>query len=212
VTLLGPVKSVTAFGKTNIPDRRIVGERSYTEWLKEAASPEGLNYWDVVTTAETDTDIKMEVEDNLFAIYEMANGAVGCYHFNWVTYHPTLPQLASDSRNLKVYGTDGNLILGSGHFASIISRHTDLLPAVDEMGWYHMEDPYGPPPAGSTLPKPRGFNYYEESTAHLIDCILNDKEPIPGPEWGLHITEMMWGAVVSSRTGRRYQMTTTLAV
>jgi hypothetical protein len=29
-------------------------------------------------------------------------------------------------------------------------------------------------------------------------------------EWGRHITEMMAGAIESSRTGRRYDMTTTL--
>jgi hypothetical protein len=29
-------------------------------------------------------------------------------------------------------------------------------------------------------------------------------------EWGLHITEMMAGAVESSATGRRYDMTTTV--
>jgi hypothetical protein len=29
-------------------------------------------------------------------------------------------------------------------------------------------------------------------------------------DWGVHITEMMYGAMVSSRTGRRYDMTTTL--
>ena len=44
----------------------------------------------------------------------------------------------------------------------------------------------------------------------FVDCILEGKEPLVGVEWGLHITEMMAGALVSSQTGRRYDMTTTL--
>ena len=54
------------------------------------------------------------------------------------------------------------------------------------------------------------FNYYHESTRHFIDCILTDSEPLPGLDWGLHITEMMVGTLKSARSGRRYAMTTTL--
>jgi hypothetical protein len=33
---------------------------------------------------------------------------------------------------------------------------------------------------------------------------------VVGVAWGLHITEMMVGALESSQTGQRYEMTTTL--
>jgi hypothetical protein len=77
------------------------------------------------------------------------------YHFNWVTFHPVPTSLASDARELKIYGTDGNLIMGGGHFASVISAHREMLPEVDGTGWYHMADPYGARPSGG-LPKPQG--------------------------------------------------------
>jgi predicted dehydrogenase len=59
-------------------------------------------------------------------------------------------------------------------------------------------------------PTPGAFNYYHASTQHLIDCILEDREPIVNVDWGLHITEMMAGAAESVTTGRRYEMTTKL--
>lgn len=52
--------------------------------------------------------------------------------------------------------------------------------------------------------------YYHQSTQHLIDCIQEDRDPLINVEWGRHITEMMVGALESSRTGQRYGMTTTL--
>lgn len=52
--------------------------------------------------------------------------------------------------------------------------------------------------------------YYHESSQHFIDCILEGRDPIVNVDWGLHITEMMAGAVESSNTGKRYEMTTTL--
>jgi hypothetical protein len=44
----------------------------------------------------------------------------------------------------------------------------------------------------------------------LIDCILEDRDPLINVEWGLHITEMMAAAIQASTTGTRYTMTTTL--
>jgi hypothetical protein len=66
-----------------------------------------------------------------------------------------------------------------------------------------------PDPRSGGWPKPSSFDYYSESSKHLISCILEDKDPIPNVEFGRHITEMMYGALVSAGTGRRYEMTTT---
>ena len=59
-------------------------------------------------------------------------------------------------------------------------------------------------------PVPGGFNYYHESSRHLIECILEDSTPLVNEDWGLHITEMMVGTLQSSQTGQRYEMTTTI--
>ena len=101
--------------------------------------------------------------------------------------------------------------LGAGYMASILSTKKDLLPSVDDDGWFHIHPKGDRSKAKWPQPIPGASNYYHESSRHLIDCILEDREPIVGIDWGLHITEMMAGAIESSRTGQRYEMTTTLA-
>lgn len=58
--------------------------------------------------------------------------------------------------------------------------------------------------------EPSSQSPLDPDIAHLIDCILEDREPLVNVEWGLHITEMMVGTLKSSQTGRKYEMTTTL--
>ena len=94
--------------------------------------------------------------------------------------------------------------------ASIITRKKELLPHVDSDGWYHIPHRGDGSKAAWPKPVPGGYNYYHASTQHLIDCIRQDRDPIVNVEWGRHITEMMVGAIESSRTGKRYEMTTTL--
>ncbi len=84
------------------------------------------------------------------------------------------------------------------------------MPTVSADGWYHMVETGDRSKAAWPKPIPGGFNYYHASTQHLIDCILEDRDPIINVEWGRHVTEMMVGAIASSRTGQRYDMTTTL--
>ena len=96
--------------------------------------------------------------------------------------------------------------------ASIISSKKELLPSVDADGWFHIHPRGDGGKAKWPQPTPGAFNYYHESSRHLIECILADREPLVNVDWGLHITEMMVGTVESSRTGRRYKMQTTLEV
>ena len=112
--------------------------------------------------------------------------------------------------SLQIFGTEGNLIFGAGYAASIISTRADLLPSVDADGWYHIHPRGDRSKAKWPQPTPGAFNYYHASTQHLIDCILADREPLVNVDWGLHITEMMVGTLVSSQTGCKYEMTTTL--
>lgn len=207
VTLLGACKSVMGMAKISAPDRAIVPESEYTKFLNEATDPYNANYWDVVVNLPRTEQVKMGAPDNVFSLYEMANGAIGCFHVGR-PFHPVLS--GSGGGNLQIYGTEGNLFFGGGYLASIVSSKQALLPNVSEDGWYHI------PPVGDVRkavwpkPTPGGFNYYHESSQHLIDCILEDREPLVNVEWGRHITEMMVGALESARTGQRYQMTSTL--
>lgn len=207
VTLLGPCKSVMGMAKISVPERSIVPEEEYNKFLAEVTDPDNANYWDVVLDLPKTEQVRMGAADNVFSLYEMANGATGVFHVGR-PFHPVLPGTAGGK--LQILGTEGNLIFGHGHLASIITTRQELLPHVDSDGWYHVPVRGDVSKAKWPQPVPGGFNYYHQSLQHLVDCILEDQDPIVNVEWGRHITEMMAGAIESSRTGSRYEMTTTL--
>jgi len=207
VGVLGACKSVMAAARISSVDNFIVPEEKYDEFLSQATDPQKCNYWDVVLDLPRTQRVQMEAYDNVYSIYEMVDGSIGTCHVGRI-HHPVLPGTGGGS--LQIFGTHGNLIFGAGYTASIISRRKDLLPQVDADGWFHIPARGDASKAKWPQPTLGAFNYYHQSTQHLIDCILEDREPVPNVDWGLHITEMMVGAAESARTGQRYEMTTTL--
>ncbi len=207
VGVLGPCKSVMAAARTSSVENAIVPEGKYDEFLAQVTDPMQANYWDVVLDLPRTQRVQMEAYDNVYSIYEMADGSIGTCHVGRI-HHPVLPGTGGGS--LQNFGTQGNLIFGAGYTASIISKRVDLLPQVDADGWFHIPVRGDTSRAKWPQPTPGAFNYYHQSTQHLIDCILEDRPPLVNVDWGLHITEMMAGAAESYSTGRRYRMTTTL--
>ncbi|MDH5441757.1 MAG: gfo/Idh/MocA family oxidoreductase, partial [Candidatus Bathyarchaeota archaeon] len=55
-------------------------------------------------------------------------------------------------------------------------------------GWYFF----------GTIPQTERVNEMD----HFIDCIVNDKEPLPSVEWGRHVSEIIIKSLESSRTGK----------
>jgi predicted dehydrogenase len=207
-TLLGSCKSVMGMANTAVPERMIVPDQGYTEFLQNATDPQNVNYWDNVMDAPRTQRIDMASEDNVFSLYEMTEGWTGVFHVGR-PFHP-MPKGINEG-GLKIFGSEGNLIMDmNGKLASIISTRKDLLPQTDERGWYTLEPLGDVSKARWPKPIPGGFNYYHESCKHFAECILENREPLVNVDFGLHITEMMWGALESSRTGRRYEMTTRL--
>ncbi len=207
VGLLGACKAVLATAKISVTEHHIVPEEQYDLFLAQATDPRQANYWDVVLDLPRTQPVRMEAADNVYSLYEMTNGAIGACHVGRI-FHPVLP--GSGSGSLQIFGREGNLILGAGYTASIISSQRDLLPSIDADGWFHIPARGDSSKAKWPQPTPGAFNYYHQSTQHFIDCILQKREPVVNVDWGLHITEMMCGAVESSRSGQRYEMTTTL--
>jgi predicted dehydrogenase len=207
VGVLGPCKSIMAQARISVTDHMIVPEGKYDEFLSQVTDPDRANYWDVVVDLPRTQHVRMEYYDNVYSLYEMADGSVGTCHAGRI-FHPVMPGTGGGS--LQVFGTEGNLLFGAGYTASIITRRKELLPHVDADGWYHIPVRGDTSKAKWPQPTPGAFNYYHESSRHFIDCILQDREPVVGVDWGLHITEMMAGAVESFTSGKRYDMTTTL--
>jgi len=208
VSLLGSCKSITANAKISVPDRYIIPDEGYTEFLEHATDPHDCNYWDIALNAKKTEKIEMGAPDNVFSTYELDSGWTGVVHVGR-PFHPSHPSV-SGGGDLQVYGRGGNVLFSTGHYASVISERKDLLPQVDENGWYHIDTPPTPPGSRGWPHYPPGsFNYYAESTRHLCECILNDTEPLTNADYGRHITEMMFGSIESAKTGKRYDMTTT---
>ncbi len=206
VTLLGACKSVMGTASVSQPEYMIVPEVEYNRFLAQATSPDDANYWDVVIKLPKTERVAMQAPDNVFSLYEMVSGASGIFHVGR-PFHPVLP---GKGGGLEIYGTEGNLFFGGGHMASMISSRRELLPSVDAEGWYHIPERGDVTKAVWPKPTPGSFNYYHQSTQHLVDCIRADRDPIVNVEWGRHITEMLAGALLSAQSGQRYTMTTTL--
>lgn len=206
VSVLGACKSVMGAAKISAPDRYVVPDSQYNDFLRRSTDPDEANYWDVVLDLPKTQYVRMGAPDNVFCTYEMVDGWIGTFHVGRL-FHPVLPGV--DGGGLRVYGTEGNLIRGMGYSASIISSKRELLPDVSPDGWYHIPS-RATAPAPWPKPAPGSFHYYHESAQHFIDCILEEKDPVVNVEWGVHINEMMYGALESARTGRRYEMTTTV--
>lgn len=208
VNILGSCKSVTGLAKISVADRAVVPDVEYDKFLEQCTDPMDANYWNVVVNAPRTQPVRMESPDNVWSLYEMANGWIGAFHVGRL-FHPVPRGLKGGS--LEIWGTEGNLVFGAGHFASVLSSRKHLLPQADEDGWCHFEQPGDWSKAKWPIPAPGSFNYYHASTAHLVECIREKKDPVPNVDWGRHITEMMYGAIESARTGKRYEMTTTTA-
>jgi len=207
VGILGSCKSVMASARISSEENWIVPEEKYDEFLSTVIDPHKANYWEVVVDLPRTQKVKMEAYDNVYSLYEMANGAIGACHVGRI-HHPVLP--GSGSGSLQIFGSDGNLIFGSGYPASMISKHKELLPEIADDGWYHLKQRGDVSKAKWPIPTPGDFNYYHESTHHLIACILDDRQPLVNEDWGLHITEMMVGAVISYTSGEKYKLTTSI--
>ena len=207
-TLLGSCKSVMGTANVAVPERWIVPDRGYTAFLQNVQDPYEANYWSAVMDAPRTERVEMEPADNVFSLYEMVDGWTGVFHVGR-PFHP-MPGGVNDG-GLKIFGSEGNLIMDmNGNLASLISSRKDLLPYADEQGWYTLKPLGDLTKAQWPKPIPGGFNYYHVSSQHLLECILENREPLLGVDFGLHITEMMWGALESARTGKRYEMTTQL--
>jgi predicted dehydrogenase len=208
VNILGSCKSVQGLASIALPDRTVVPDSEYDTYLERCTDPFGANYWEEVVTAPRTQAVKMEAPDNVFSMYEMDSGWIGEFHAGRM-FHPIPKGLTGGG--LHIWGTEGNLVFGHRHFASLLSTKKDLLPATDSDGWCHFEQPGDFSKSKWPIPAPGAFNYYEASTAHLLECVRENKQPVIDANFGRHITEMMCGAIISAETGRRYEMTTTTA-
>jgi len=105
---------------------------------------------------------------------------------------------ASRFPSLEIYGADGTITadpmdwIGVGHPLSLWRDEVEL----GIRGWTEVEV------QGTAWELPMGV-------AHLIDCILEDKDPITSGEHARHVLEIMNTCIKAARTGEAQKLTTT---
>jgi hypothetical protein len=52
------------------------------------------------------------------------------------------------------------------------------------------------------------WDYMEASTKHIIECVAEDKDPLPNISWGAHVSEIMIKSLESARIGKAMDLTT----
>lgn len=191
--LLGPASAVTGMAKISIPERFIVPEESFTEHL---AHKPYEPFWTKLERTELSKRITMEAEDNTFTLINMRNGSLGCVIANFVT-PDGLRTGVGDMPDIEIYGSEGALFIGGPAAISVMTKRKESKYYSPD-GWYCISREEFP-----------HWDYIVASTEHLFDCILNDKDPLPSIEWGMHVSEIMIKSIRSSRMGRKLRVTST---
>jgi len=207
VSVLGSCKSVMAMGALQVPERDIVPESDYTEFLSGRTDPWDANYWDAVIAKPKTDKARTETPDTYNILYEMESGFIGMFHVGR-PFQPIPKGVRSGA--MEVFGTEGNIYFDPypGIHSTVYSTRQELLDAPDENGWMSFEKQGDLSKGKWPQPVPGGFNYYHESSRELCDCILTGRQTKLDVDWGAHINEMLSGAAESARTGQKYQMQT----
>jgi predicted dehydrogenase len=96
---------------------------------------------------------------------------------------------------IEIYGTSGALFFWWDRLAVKTSR---------EESKYYLKDSWYITPV-EEVP----WNYVKASTKHIIECVAEDKAPLPNISWGAHVSEIMIKSLESARSGRTMELTTT---
>lgn len=187
--LLGPVKRVVCMATISIPKRLLQPPEATTQAIAEGKYQP---FWqrNVANTEQ----VEVKAEDNVFAVLDFGNGLLGCITANWLTvaFPPRMP-------SVEIYGSEGSIFLG-GESPLAFYTNKKRFWRREIQGWFMFDEE-----SLQTSPNSRR----EASVEHLIDCILNDKEPLPGIEWGRHVAEIMVKSMESARSGVAANLSTT---
>jgi predicted dehydrogenase len=181
--IMGPVKRVTALSGIGLPVR---------EWKGET--------------------IEVEMDDNTLMLLDFGDTTFG-YAFGANCRGGPMPRLA-------IFGSDGTVSVGQrggarpgapagggaparayGGAVSVSGRNV-------EGGERTLDLPEMPYRVGPHLEIGEAHGYAD--LMHLIDCILEDKNPIPSGEHARHVVEVIEKAYQSAREGRALDLVTTI--
>jgi predicted dehydrogenase len=150
--------------------------------------------------------IPVEMDDNTVILLDFGDATFG-FAYGANCRGGGLPRFA-------IFGSDGTVQVGqrrrsqpaaegarSGSGVMVSSRHVDG-------GELELELPEMPYRVGPHREIGEAHGYAD--LMHLIDCILEDRRPVPSGEHARHVVEIIEKAYQSSRDGQTLELTTTL--
>jgi predicted dehydrogenase len=145
-----------------------------------------------------DVRIDVEMDDNTLMLLDFGDATFG-YAFGANCRGGPLPRLA-------IFGSDGTVATGTGGrgaqgAVTVSSRHV-------EGGERTLDLPEMPYRVGPHREIGEAHGYAD--LMHLVDCVLEDRDPVPSGAHARHVVEIIEKAYRSAREGRALDLVTTL--
>ena len=132
--------------------------------------------------------IDVEVDDNTLIMLDFGNAT-----FAFVD--ATFCVRVAKGPSMEIYGSEGTISIGEyGAERPFELYREDLKLGI--RGW-------------TALELPDRDNWFTGAVAHMIDCILEDKEPVVSGEHARHVIEIMTKAIEAARQGQALELETT---
>jgi len=189
--MLGPVKRVVGLATISISTRSIITDDAYTKVLADYLRGGRFRVWD---DSLPHREVRIGAEDNTFTLLDMGNGCLGVIISNFIMPHGLRRPIPE--AEVEIYGDEGGIMVGGvrGSPLSVLTTKRDSEYRVRKRGdWFLFR----------TMP------HSQNQLVHFVDCIANDRDPLPNVEWGRHVSEIMIKSLESARAGRALEIVST---
>jgi len=175
-------------------------------WAASLAGPVGRVAAFTRTTVPTRTingqAHDVDIDDNVALLLEFESGALGNIVANYTTIADQAPQYS-------VYGTEGTIHVGAPGSPFQLYVHKEQYGG--SQGWLSptLFRGHKARPVTETTPYEAHGVQPDTSLGHFVECILEDREPVPGGEFARHVLEIMVKGAEAGRTGVAQQISST---
>jgi len=189
--IFGPAKRIVGLATISIPTRSIITDDAYTKIIANYLHGGRFRIWD---DSIPHKKVRIGAEDNTFTLLDMGNGCLGVIISNFIMLHGLRRPIPE--AEIEIYGDKGGMILGGvkGSQLSVLTTKRDSKYWVRKSGglgnWFSFK----------TMPSG------ENQLVHFVNCIVNDRDPLPNVEWGRHVSEIMIKSLESARTGKALEI------
>jgi len=152
-----------------------------------------------------DKVIDVEMDDNTLLLLDFGNSVFALASGQNAVTSPSI-----GFGRLVIYGTDGSLDLGGSRGLEVNSRSalagtlgfTNGMLTIPATGSGGLPGVVGP---HLTIQEPHVY----ADILHLVDCLLEDQQPVPTAEHARHVVEIIESGYRAARTGQVQELTTT---